>query len=53
MSDFIVKKNETGAWEISDIVNGYLLSKVYYFYTKKDAVRLFKEHKKEFIASMI
>lgn len=38
-----VDKNAEGAWRISDIVNGYLVTKVYYFYTKREAIKLFKE----------
>jgi len=43
----IIDKNNEGAWRISDTINGYLETKVYYFYSKKEAVKLFREHKKQ------
>lgn len=39
----IVEKNYQGAWVISAEVKGYLVTKSYYFYTKREAVKLFKE----------
>jgi hypothetical protein len=42
----IIDKNNEGAWRISDSINGYLETKVYYFYTKKEAVKLFNQFKK-------
>ena len=38
-----IDKNAEGAWRITDIVDGYLVTRVYYFYTKKEALKLFKE----------
>jgi hypothetical protein len=38
-----IDKNNEGAWRISDIIGGYLVTRVYYFYTKREAVSLFKE----------
>ena len=38
-----IDKNAEGAWRISDIIGGYLVTKVYYFYTKREAIKLFKE----------
>lgn len=38
-----VERNYAGAYVISDIVGGYLVTKQYYGYTKREAVRLFKE----------
>ena len=40
----IIEKNTEGAWLISDIVGGYRISQRYYFYTKREAVRLFREY---------
>ena len=37
-----IEKNVYGAYVISDIVNGYLVSKQYYYYTKKEAITKFK-----------
>jgi len=42
----IIDRNNEGAWRISDSINGYLETKVYYFYTKKEAVKLFNQFKK-------
>ena len=39
-----IEKNKEGAYVISDIVSGYLVTRSYYGYTKRDAVRLFREH---------
>ena len=39
----IINKNKEGAWRISDIISGYWTTKVYFFYTKKDAIKLFKQ----------
>ena len=38
-----VDKNAEGAWRVSDIVGGYLVTRVYYFYTKREAIKRFKE----------
>lgn len=43
----IVDKNNEGAWRISDTINGYLETQVYYFYTKKEAIKLFRKFRKE------
>ena len=42
----IIDKNNEGAWRISDIINVYWETKVYYFYTKKDAIKLFRKFRK-------
>jgi hypothetical protein len=42
-----IDKNSEGAWRISDFVGEgageYWLCRTYYFYTKREAIRLFKE----------
>ena len=38
-----IDKNTEGAWRVSDIIGGYLVTKVYYFYTKREAIKQFKE----------
>jgi hypothetical protein len=43
----IIDKNKEGAWRISETINGYLKTKVYYFYTKKDAIKLFRKYRRE------
>ena len=43
----IIDKNKEGAWVIRDIINGYWEKQIYYFYTKKDAIKLFRKYKKE------
>lgn len=37
-----VGKNYEGAWVISDIVDGYLVTRRYYGYSKREAMRLFR-----------
>jgi len=44
-----IDKNLEGAWRICENINGYLETKVYYFYTKKDAMKNFREYKKNLI----
>ena len=39
----IAEKNYEGAWVVSDIVGGYWVTRRYYFYTKREAVRLFRQ----------
>jgi hypothetical protein len=36
------QKNSAGAWVVSDIVGGYLVTRVYYYYTKREALAQFK-----------
>ena len=43
----IVEKNKHGAYVISDIVKGYWIHKQYYFYNKKEAIKLFRKFRKE------
>ena len=33
----------SGAWVVSDIIGGYLVTRTYYGYTSVQALRLFKE----------
>jgi hypothetical protein len=37
----------SGAWIVSDTVRGYLVTRTYYGYTKREAVRLFREEKRK------
>jgi hypothetical protein len=41
-----VDKNNEGAWRVSDIIGGYLVTRRYYGYTKREAIKLFKEETK-------
>ena len=43
----IIEKNKYGAYVISDIVKGYWIHRQYYFYNKKEAIKLFRKFKKE------
>ena len=43
----IIDKNREGAWRITDIVNDYWETRVYYFYTKREAMQKFKQEMKE------
>ena len=38
-----IDKNSEGAWRISDIINDQFVLEIYYFYTKKEAIQLFKK----------
>jgi hypothetical protein len=42
----ITKLFPSGAYEVSDIVNGHLFKRVYFGYTKKEAVKQFKTEAK-------
>ena len=42
----IIEKNKYGAYVISDIVKGYWIHQQYYFYTKKDAIKLFRKYRR-------
>lgn len=37
-----VEKTFQGAWRISAIVNGHLITRQYFFYTKTEAIEEFK-----------
>jgi hypothetical protein len=38
----LVEKNYEGAWIISDIVGGYLVTRRYYYYSKREALAMFR-----------
>jgi len=38
-----IEKTSEGAYRITEIIGGYLVTRRYYGYTKKEAVKLFKE----------
>lgn len=41
--DVSVRRNNAGAWVVSAMIDGYRVQRVYYDYTKKDAVAMFKQ----------
>lgn len=41
-----IEKNIYGAWTVSDVVDGYLIRRTYYMYTKREAVRAFRAEMK-------
>lgn len=43
----IIDRNKEGAWRISELINNHLVTKVYYFYTKRQALKLFKQYIKQ------
>ena len=43
----IIERQGNGSLLISDIIDGYWIKQVYYFYSKKEAIKLFREHKKK------
>ena len=40
----LIDKNNEGAWRICENINGYFETKVYYFYTKKEAIKQFRQY---------
>ena len=40
-ADLTIQKNETGGLVITALVNGYLMTRHFYYYTKTEAARLF------------
>ena len=40
-TDITLEKNNQGAWVASAIVSGYLVTRQFYYYTKREAARLF------------
>ena len=38
----VTKLFPSGAWQVSDIINGHLVRRVYYGYTKRGAIEAFK-----------
>jgi hypothetical protein len=42
-----IDKNNEGAWRISDIVSDYLVTRLYYFSTKREAITLFNREMRE------
>lgn len=41
-----IERNHEGAYVISDIIAGYLVTKRYYGYTKREAIRMFRKDTK-------
>lgn len=39
----VVERNSEGAYVIYETINGYLVTRRYYFYTKREAIRSFKQ----------
>jgi len=39
-----VNRNHAGAWIVSDLIGGYFVTRTFYGYTKRDALRLFREY---------
>ena len=42
-----IERQQNGSLLISDIVNNQYIKKVYYFYNKKDAIKLFRKFRKK------
>ena len=42
-----IERQHNGSLLISDIVNNQYIKQVYYFYTKKEAIKLFRKFRKE------
>jgi hypothetical protein len=43
----IIEKNIYGYWVISDLIKGYRIERKYLYYTKKDAIKMFKKEVKK------
>ena len=43
----IEKVHPSGAYRVSDIVNGYLVTRVYMGYTKRQVIAMFKQEVKK------
>lgn len=39
----VTKQAHSGAYVVSDIIGGYLVTRTYYGFTKREAVRMFRE----------
>ena len=39
----IVERNHEGYWVISEVIGGYLETRKYLYYTKREAIKRFKE----------
>lgn len=39
----VTKQAHSGAYVVSDLVDGYLVTRTYYGFTKREAVRMFRE----------
>ena len=39
----VIEKNHNGAYIISEVIKGYLVTRVFYGYNKREAVKKFKE----------
>lgn len=37
-----IQRNHAGAYVVSDIVGGYLVTRTYYGYTKRESIALFR-----------
>jgi hypothetical protein len=42
-SELTIDRNSEGAWRVSAIVDGYLVTRRYYDYSRRQAVELFLE----------
>ena len=41
-----VERNREGYWVVSDVVGGYLVTRKYLYYSKREAIRMFREDTK-------
>ncbi len=48
-----IERNNNGAWVLSDFIDGYLVTQIYYYYTKRDAVAKFRSYCKGYRAGVI
>lgn len=41
-----IERTREGGWVVSDIIGGYLVTRQYYGYTKREALQLFRQYAK-------
>lgn len=46
-----IERLPNGAWQVSDLVRGYLVTRTYYGYTKRDAVTAYGHYVMDLIKS--
>lgn len=42
----LIERNRAGAWVVSDLIGGYLVTHIYYEFTKREAVAAFRKETK-------
>ena len=48
----LIEKNLNGSFVLSEILKGYLFKRIYYFYSKKDAIKMFNIEKRVYLKNL-